>query len=394
MKFDFSGWSVSEIKARLVSLRKERAALESEELALVAALDREEAHLMTGATSTAAMLAGEAQMSASAARKMVETANALSELPLLSEAQASGELSSEVVGQVASFATRETEAELVKVAQNWSAAEAWREARRRKAITREEEAEAAGSREVRFSKNRAGTAVDLYARLTAEGGARLQAAIERTARALPKEVAGKKVSFPARMADALVGLAAEQISRDSAPDRATVSLHVDYETLVGSGNGELGSGYVSAEIARRIACDSRLELVLDDPNGYCLGVGRTSRSVPEKLARQIRYRDKACMYPGCERAFGLEIHHIVHWADGGPTDYINLVLLCFDHHGLVHEGGWKLTGTVRDGLVFAGDWGQRVTVAPFRERRLKLGRARAPDDGDRQQELVAAEVAS
>jgi HNH endonuclease len=28
-----------------------------------------------------------------------------------------------------------------------------------------------------------------------------------------------------------------------------------------------------------------------------------------------------------------------HWADGGPTDLENLVLLCRTHHRAVHEAG-------------------------------------------------------
>jgi hypothetical protein len=31
-------------------------------------------------------------------------------------------------------------------------------------------------------------------------------------------------------------------------------------------------------------------------------------------------------------------HHIVHWADGGTTDLDNLVLLCGQHHVLIHQG--------------------------------------------------------
>jgi hypothetical protein len=38
-------------------------------------------------------------------------------------------------------------------------------------------------------------------------------------------------------------------------------------------------------------------------------------------------------------------HHVVHWADGGPTSLDNLLLLCRRHHRLVHTGfGLELAG--------------------------------------------------
>ncbi|HEY3259894.1 MAG TPA: HNH endonuclease signature motif containing protein, partial [Pseudonocardiaceae bacterium] len=33
-------------------------------------------------------------------------------------------------------------------------------------------------------------------------------------------------------------------------------------------------------------------------------------------------------------------HHITHWADGGPTNLTNVVLLCGRHHRLVHHSDW------------------------------------------------------
>ena len=51
-----------------------------------------------------------------------------------------------------------------------------------------------------------------------------------------------------------------------------------------------------------------------------------------------------CTFPGCERTVFLECHHIVHYADGGPTELWNLLLVCWTHHALVHEGGWCLKG--------------------------------------------------
>jgi hypothetical protein len=36
-------------------------------------------------------------------------------------------------------------------------------------------------------------------------------------------------------------------------------------------------------------------------------------------------------------------HHLKHWADGGPTDLDNLVLLCGHHHRLIrHNDDWTV----------------------------------------------------
>src|SRR5436305_1480673 len=45
-------------------------------------------------------------------------------------------------------------------------------------------------------------------------------------------------------------------------------------------------------------------------------------------------------------------HHLVHWADGGPTKLDNLGLVCRTHHRKVHEEGWKLRRE-KDGRWFA-----------------------------------------
>jgi hypothetical protein len=39
---------------------------------------------------------------------------------------------------------------------------------------------------------------------------------------------------------------------------------------------------------------------------------------------------------------GVHAHHRQHWADGGPTDLDNLILLCGFHHRFVHEHGWTI----------------------------------------------------
>jgi hypothetical protein len=36
---------------------------------------------------------------------------------------------------------------------------------------------------------------------------------------------------------------------------------------------------------------------------------------------------------------------VIHWADGGPTDLDNLVLLCGRHHTMLHSSQWTVTIT-------------------------------------------------
>ena len=48
----------------------------------------------------------------------------------------------------------------------------------------------------------------------------------------------------------------------------------------------------------------------------------------------------------------LDVHHIVFRSRGGSDDICNLVCLCRVHHGLVHRGICKVTGSVGVDLEF------------------------------------------
>ncbi|MBP0088391.1 HNH endonuclease [Rhodococcus hoagii] len=102
------------------------------------------------------------------------------------------------------------------------------------------------------------------------------------------------------------------------------------------------TGPLSIATARRIACDCHLTpIVMDD--GVPLNLGRTSRTVSKKQRRALIARDHGCAFPGCGTPPAhCEGHHVKHWADGGPTDLDNLVLLCRYHHTLLHHSHWEV----------------------------------------------------
>ena len=81
-------------------------------------------------------------------------------------------------------------------------------------------------------------------------------------------------------------------------------------------------------------------------------VGVDRRTVPMRLKRSLRLRDRGCRFPGCEHHAWVDAHHIMHWLDHGPTRPDNLICLCRRHHRLMHEGGWQITGDANRDVWF------------------------------------------
>jgi hypothetical protein len=112
----------------------------------------------------------------------------------------------------------------------------------------------------------------------------------------------------------------------------------------GSGAGELDHvGPVGADAVRRLACDASVMRVVMSGRSEPLDVGRRTPVVPPSMRRAVTVRDRLCRFPGCDRPHTwCDVHHVVHWADGGPTALSNLVLLCRRHHRMIHWGRFRL----------------------------------------------------
>ena len=106
---------------------------------------------------------------------------------------------------------------------------------------------------------------------------------------------------------------------------------------------------ISTRSLERIACDSTVSRVLL-ADSMVIDVGRATRVVSAPARRALRVRDRGCRFPGCDRQVDWSSpHHILAWSRGGPSNLANLVLLCYFHHRLVHEGGWQV---IRSGREF------------------------------------------
>jgi hypothetical protein len=118
--------------------------------------------------------------------------------------------------------------------------------------------------------------------------------------------------------------------------------------------GELDRvGPIPLETARRIACDASVTRVVMAGRSEPLDVGRRTPVVSPAMRRAVIVRDRGCRFPGCDRPHTwCDAHHIVHWADGGPTAVRNLLLLCRRHHRATHENDGPQLAIVEGRPVF------------------------------------------
>jgi hypothetical protein len=204
----------------------------------------------------------------------------------------------------------------------------------------------------------------LRGQLDAEGGALVKTFLDAL---IPNVGPGETRTASQRRADALVDLAAMQLRcgdhRDVHGQRPHLTLTVSAATLRAADARRAdaqpaevrGLGPIHPETARRIACDASRTVVTVAPSAegsawtamstpvVPLSVGRATRTIPAHIRTALCTRDQGCRFPGCDRPPAwTDGHHIIHWADGGPTELDNLVSLCRPHHRMVHEQGWRI----------------------------------------------------
>ncbi|RZU33752.1 HNH endonuclease signature motif containing protein [Blastococcus saxobsidens] len=166
--------------------------------------------------------------------------------------------------------------------------------------------------------------------------------------------AGDTRSHAERQAVALVALARTALDGGGLPtvrgERPHVRVTIDLMVLcaergaAGFAGGSLGwAGPINPETARRLACDAGVSRILTGPNGLPLDVGREQRTSTAGIRRAIEVRDEHCVFAGCDAPpEWCDVHHVVHWAHGGPTSCENGALLCERHHTSCHEGGFTI----------------------------------------------------
>ncbi|MFB3737468.1 MAG: DUF222 domain-containing protein [Candidatus Velamenicoccus archaeovorus] len=355
--------------------------LEAERLRRLAEIDRRRLFERDGYLSAASWLANRFKVGWGQARLGVRVARALEQMPLARRALEEGEISLSAVRALVAARDEDPEAfqgaeeHLVDAAKIHSTHDLskvvayWRQAVEREQSLRGED-KLLERRRLYASTTFLGM-VRVDGDLDPENGESLLTAIRAVLDAEARSGPDDHRTPAQQRADALGEICRQWLDLVKRPqvagERPHVTLTVDARVIAafadtersgGGGSPRSGeaespreapceldhTGPVHPGLAKQIACDASVMRVVLAGRSEPLDVGRRTPVIPPAMRRAVIVRDRRCRFPGCDRPHTwCDAHHVVHWADGGPTALPNLVLLCRRHHRMVHRpGGFRL----------------------------------------------------
>jgi uncharacterized protein DUF222/HNH endonuclease len=170
-----------------------------------------------------------------------------------------------------------------------------------------------------------------------------------TERAREREPGPAVDRMAARRADALLILINTATNEESVVDRGNAQVIVHLDATTGAARLQ-GGPEIPHATAERLACDARVQILLNDRKSNRLYLGRNRRlATPAQIAALTVRDGDGCQFPGCTHTHHLHAHHVRHWLHGGRTDIDNLILICSFHHQVIHDHDYLI-------LWLAGRW--------------------------------------
>ena len=110
-----------------------------------------------------------------------------------------------------------------------------------------------------------------------------------------------------------------------------------------SSSAALASARLADDNLWRLVCSPVIHAIVTSTTHEILHMARSARLAAPAQRRAARIRDGGCVFPGCDAPQRwTQLHHVVPWNDGGPTDLPLLATLCTHHHGVTHRIGWAM----------------------------------------------------
>ena len=339
---DLRSWPTERLRKERDALVYEQRRLRTKELAVLRVLDER------GQVDPTVDAAGESPRTM---RDKLDTARAIESLPEIASAAYEGELSAEQLSAVTKLADEDSDAEWARRASHTAPADLERLARNASKPSTEDSRQRYEARSLRMWWTHDKGMLHLHGQLPDVMGAKFEATIQHLTEAM-KPVKGQAWdSFEHRAADALHQLCDQPEVEDATPKRAARPV---LQILVPPhGPAEIAGIPIADSRLEQLRANASIEPVLVDDDGVPMAIGRRTTAISPKIGRAVLLRDGHCRIPGCERAHGIEIHHLRPRSWGGTDEVSNLAAVCSTHHRtLVPHGDHVLIGNPNrpDGL--------------------------------------------
>ena len=187
----------------------------------------------------------------------------------------------------------------------------------------------------------------------------------------PRPLSQRNLDALARILDAAGAATGDLAMPLVTGERPTINVTVPIEALIDERSSVAGwleqfgvpTTMITGYAARRLACDASLRPLLVDRQGQLIAMMPKVRTIHPALRRAVFIRDRQCRFTGCRSRID-EVHNIVYYRNGGETVLSNLVGLCWHHHHLIHDGGWRIEGDPGGRLTFRSNRGRELTSDP------------------------------
>ena len=296
------------------------------------------------------MVRNELQASKREAKRDVESAARLAELPATSEALASGEIPPGHARLIARASGESTidETVLVQAANTEPFDEFARTVKRHQQDQAVDDGQSLLDRQRKNRKARIFESADsgmfvLTGEFDQITGARIATALTAKERQLWYREDPKSRRTPQqRMADALAELICEPAG-DGKSAGTDLLVIADFDTIKQQlDNPRLADGSpIPIVELHRLALEANLLPSIFDTKAQDMWLGRKQRTASEAQRVALIARDQHCIGCGANPLW-CRAHHIIWWSKNGPTDVDNLVLVCDDCHHKIHDHGWQV----------------------------------------------------
>jgi hypothetical protein len=176
-----------------------------------------------------------------------------------------------------------------------------------------------------------------------------------------------------RRAEALMNLVLAAVTGDpnaiNPTPRASIGIVVTPKELAAATGGHAldDQAPVDVDEFELACCDAGLYRAVITAQSEAIDLGREVRTASPAQKRLIAARDGGCRVPGCDATARMcHFHHVDFWEHGGQSNIDNYVLICRTHHRQLHKGRWAVAMTTDQQISFSKPDGTRLPKRGYR----------------------------